>query len=43
MARTITKVRNYVAKHAQRSGAGAHSRPKYTRKVKHKAKSNDLV
>lgn len=30
--------RNFVAKHAQRSGAGAHSPKKYTRKEKHKKK-----
>lgn len=28
--------RNFVAKHAQTSGAGAHEPKKYTRKEKHK-------
>ena len=28
--------RNFVAKHAQRSGAGSHTSKKYSRKEKHK-------
>lgn len=28
--------RNFVAKHAQKSGAGSHSTSKFTRKTKHK-------
>lgn len=28
--------RNFVAKHAQRSGAGSHTDKKYSRKEKHK-------
>ena len=30
--------RNYVAKHAKTSGAGAHTDSKYNRKEKHKTK-----
>lgn len=35
---TAPKPRNFVAKHAQKSGAGSHSPKKYTRKEKHKKK-----
>lgn len=35
---TAPKPRNFVAKHAKRSGAGSHSPTKYTRKEKHKKK-----
>jgi hypothetical protein len=31
--------RNFVAKHAKTSGAGAHEPKKYTRKEKHKEKT----
>jgi hypothetical protein len=29
-------MRNFVAKYAKRSGSGAHTTKKYTRKIKHK-------
>ena len=29
-------MRNFVAKHAKRSGSGAHTTKKYTRKIKHR-------
>jgi len=29
-------MRNFVAKHAKRSGSGAHTTKKYNRKIKHK-------
>ena len=35
------KPRNFVAKYAKTTGAGAHSTNKYTRKEKHKGKEND--
>ena len=33
--------RNFVAKNAQKSGAGAHEPKKFTRKEKHKDKETD--
>lgn len=33
--------RNFVAKHAQTSGAGSHSGKKFSRKEKHKGKDLD--
>jgi len=33
--------RNLVAKNAQKTGAGAHTPNKYTRKEKHKSKTSD--
>jgi hypothetical protein len=33
--------RNFVAKNAKTTGAGAHTSKKYTRKEKHKTKSDD--
>jgi hypothetical protein len=33
--------RNFVAKNAQKSGAGAHEPKKFTRKEKHKGKETD--
>lgn len=35
------KPRNFVAKHAQTSGAGSHSEQKYRRHEKHKGKDLD--
>jgi len=34
--------RNYVAKNAPKSGAGAHEPKKYDRKEKHKNKTKDV-
>jgi len=34
--------RNFVAKHAQKSGAGSHTDKKYSRKEKHRGKDSDL-
>jgi len=36
-----TSPRNFVAKNAKTSGAGAHSPAKFTRKSKHKNKESD--
>jgi hypothetical protein len=34
--------RNYVAKNAPKSGAGAHEEKKYNRKEKHKVKPKEI-
>jgi len=33
-------IRNFVAKHAKRCGAGSHTARKYSRKTKHKGVSH---
>ena len=37
----LSKPRNFVAKHAKTSGAGAHQDKKYSRKEKHKTSNKD--
>lgn len=39
----IPAPRNFVAKHAKRSGAGSHSDSKYSRKEKHKGREPFLI